>query len=120
MDVYVFAYHVKPTATCSEFGKAGGAHADIWVLDSSRDSAETKAKSYLIDYGWLVVEQTNELVMNDEQIVHYREDAQANYSQAKKNGLSAFFCAYPVEERDDDVVEVYSIGNPPRSSKTKH
>ncbi|MGY0646317.1 MAG: hypothetical protein ACW7DN_17250 [Paraglaciecola chathamensis] len=118
--VYVFVYHLKPTIACSEFGKVGGAHVDIWVHDSSRDSAETKAKSHLFDYGWQILEVERELVIDDEQIRDYREDAQANYYQAKIHGISAFFCAYPIQDRDDDVVEIYSLGDPPNSSKQKH
>jgi len=119
-NVFVFVYHVKPTSSCSEFGKVGGAYADIWVLDSDRDMADIRARSYLMDYRWQVVEKTDELAMNDEQILHYREVAQISYSRAKMEGLSAFFSAYPVKERDDHIIEIYSLPEPPESPETKH
>lgn len=119
-NVFVFVYHVKPTSSCSEFGKVGGAYADVWVHDSDRDTAEVKARSYLMDYRWHVVEKTDELAMNDEQILHYREIAQVSYSRAKMEGLSAFFSAYPVKERDGHTVEMYPLPEPPELSRTKH
>lgn len=120
MDVYVFAYHVKPTEGSPEYSTVGGAHADIWVYDSSRDSAEAKALSHLIDLAWQVIEAECELVITDMQIAHYRADAQANYSQAKAHGISSFFAAYPPTEDSRDYVEIRPIKSPPISSPTKH
>ena len=112
MDVYVFVFEAIPTKGASEYGKIGGAHVDIWVLESSRNKAEVKAKSFLIDYSCDIVKLENEFVMNDDLIVQYREDAQANYYKAKKEGISAFFSAWPLVDHEDDFVEISSMGNP--------
>jgi len=119
MDVYVFVYKVIPTKGSAEYGKVGGASADVWVLESNREQAEIKAKSYIIDLRWDILELKRELVLNDKQILRYREDAQANYYQAKKNGISAFFAAFPPEDREDGVVEIWSLDKP-QINKTKH
>lgn len=116
MDVYVFVYHAKPTKGSPEFEAVGGAHVDIWVYDVSRESADLRARSYLMDLAWQVLEVERELVLNDEQIVDYREDAQANYFQAKTRGISAFFAAYPPVDRDDDVVVIRPLGKTPDGS----
>ena len=120
MKVYVFNYHVEPTKGSFEHGKVGGAYVDIWVHESSREVAETKAISYLMDRAWQIIKVESELTMNDEQILDCREDAQANYRQAKKQGLSAFFSAYPPTDREDRIVEIFSIKKPPNSSGTEH
>lgn len=120
MEVYVFVYHAKPTLVSPEFGKVGGAHVDVWVQESSRKAAETKANEHLIDLGWQILELERELVIQDEQISQYREDAQASYYQAKSGGISSFFAGYPHTDREDDLVEIRSLSEPHVSSKTKH
>ena len=119
MDVFVFVYKAIPTTGSPEFGKVGGAHAEIWVVDSSKESAEIKAKARLIDLAWDIVELENELVLNDELIQNYREDTQATYRRARQEGIYEFFVAYPPEDRDDDLVEVRPLGSP-KINKTKH
>lgn len=120
MEVYVFVYHVKPTKGSPEYGKVGGAHADIWVFESSREAAEIKALSYLMDYAWEVIEVERKLVLDDEQIVQYRPDVQANYHQAKNRGISLFFSGYPPEDLEDGAVEIRPLSKYPANSGSKH
>jgi hypothetical protein len=119
MDVYVFIYKAVPTRGSLEYGKVGGAHAEIWVVDSSKESAEIKAKTRLIDLAWDLIELENELVLNDELILNYPEDTQASYHRAKQEGIYEVFVAHPPEDREDGVVEIRSL-DVPKINKTKH
>lgn len=121
MDVYVFVYHAKPTKGSPEHGVVGGAHVDIWIYDSSRELAESRAISYLMDLSWEIIEAERDLIIDDEQIALCPAGALENYLQAKEQGMSALFFAYPSANTDDDVIEFRLIKNPPISGPlTRH
>jgi len=120
MRVYVFVMRVVPTAGTPQAHGIGGAIADVWVRDTDLDSARAKAVAFVMDYSWVIQEMQHELEPTAEQIQNLRADAFANYHQALSKGISAFFSAYPPKDRDDDVVEIRTLGVPPNPAKTKH
>lgn len=121
MNVYLFRYTLKPTKLSEHYGKIGGAHADLWAYDKDIDTARIKVQSYIMDYGWSLVEVEAEHVMPEEQILHLGIDAQSNFHAAKQWGISAFFSAYPVQDRADNVVEIHTLEKPhTKTSNKKH
>jgi len=118
MDVYVFDIIATPTPLSPEYDIIQCAYVDIWVYDSSREHAEIKAQSYLMDLGWKWSLLEKELVLNDVEIEQYREDAQANYYQAKQEGVSVCFMAEM--DSNSNLLEVLVLQNPVLPVSTSH
>lgn len=117
--VYVFVYEVVPTKGSKEHGVVGRASADIWVLSSNREEAEIKAKAYIIDLLWNILYLERELVISDDDIHRYKPLARESYKHAKNHGVYGSFVGSPPEDREDDVVEIWTL-DVPVVNKTKH
>ena len=120
MDMYFVNVTAEPTKGSEEYGEVGGANVDVFVKASSLSEAAVKAIDYIINRSWVVVEETSVLKMTSEQISKMDEIHTATYHRAKKEGMHAFFAAWPVEDRDDDLVVISSLSELKNESKTKH
>lgn len=120
MEVYVFVYQIKPTKGSPEFTKVASATAEIWVYEKSRDVAETKALSHLLDFAWEVIEVEDEIVMHDEQIQHYRIEAQLDFQKAKSLGFHSNFYGCRHEDSEEDSVEIRPLSSPFNRSNNTH
>ena len=117
--VRVFLFDVQPTASSPHFGKIGGAEADIWVHHEDRDEAETMARAYVMDYGFLAGAVQEERVVREEEIQRYRADAQADFRRAIERGISGTFVASPPQDREDNTVEIHRMEPPHPSPGSK-
>lgn len=94
MDVYLFVYNVKPTPHSITHGTVESAHADIYVLDTSVDTARIRAQALLIDYGWIILDAVNERIVAPGDVAGLWEDARKTYHTAISQGIAALFICF--------------------------
>lgn len=91
MQIFLFIYHVKPTPHSITHGTVDGAHADIYVLDTSVDTARIRAQALLIDYGWIILDIISERPVAPGDVAGLWEDARRTYHTAVSEGIGALF-----------------------------
>jgi hypothetical protein len=113
---YCFHLLAEPTAASPQAHDIGGAWVNIWVMDDSLATAETRARAYLMDYAWVVKEIEYKLEPTPDQIAKLDAVEHKNYEKALRQGISAIFSAWPkVQGKEGDPVELRPMGPPPLS-----
>jgi len=120
MDMFLVQLSAKPTKGSAEFNEVGGATVDIFVQSPSLNEAATLAIDYLMSRSWVVTEQSAVLLMTPERIASLDEIQTSTYHQALSEGLYSFFAAWPVQDREDDHVEIRPLRDSDSSSGSKH
>jgi len=114
--MHFFTIRADPTAAAANTGDIASAVAHVWVNDSDRSNAERRARAYLMDHGWIVVEVELALTPTPEQIAALDAVESANYRGAVREGIHAYFVAWPKEPRaEDSPAQVRPLPKPPSS-----
>lgn len=100
---FFFAVSVIPTAGTPQSSDIEGATAHIWVMANSPEEAETKARSYLMDYAWIVKEVEIAIQPRPEQIAHLGIEETLLHEKARRLGIAADFLAWPKVKRPSDT-----------------
>lgn len=119
-NLYLVKLLAIPSSGSEEFGEVGGAIVDTFVKADSLAEAAQKAIFYVMGRLWLVTEQTSVVLMLPEQIAYLDKPASSAYHRAQREGIYSLFVAWPVNDRDDDLVEIRSILDNDHSSDTPH
>lgn len=117
MDVYLFIYDVKPTSHSLAYGQAEGAHANIYVLDTSVDTARIRAQALLIDYGWIILDTLNERLVAPGDVAGLWEDARKTYHTAISQGIGALFICYGRKGQESGTKQLLPL---PSDLHTRH
>lgn len=120
MQIYLVHLRATPTAGSEEYGTVGGAYVHAFVQAPGLVEAAQRAISYVMSRKWVVEEQNDVLVMNEERVAGFDQQDLAAYQRALKEGQYSYFVAWPVEPRKDDVVEIRSLRDEDASTDTKH
>ncbi len=120
METYLVHAKATPTKGSKEYGTAGGAHVDIFLHSTSESKAELSAIDSLMNLYWTVEEVIFVLKITPERFQKLDTIAQEHYHLAQEHGISHFFAAWPVEDRDDNVIEVRELRDKDDSTSTKH
>ena len=114
--MHFFAIHTTPTAAATNAEDIAAAIAHVWVNDTDQISAEQRARTYLMDQGWIAGEVDAVLAPTPAQIAQLDADELANYQVAVRYGIYAQFVAWPKEPRpEDSPVELRTLPKPPSS-----
>jgi hypothetical protein len=116
---FFFVMNAEPTAAAPNTEDVKYALVHIWVMSSSREEAEIRARAYLMDYAWIVKEVEFECAPDSGQIAHLDIDEKSNYLKAAKSGLSADFLTVPKVDRPGEEIEIRPVYQPV-NSKGKH
>lgn len=113
MAVYCFSIPCEPTSASPQAADIKAAIAHVWVVDETIGAAEIKARSHLLDYAWIPTSIEYALEPTPEQIAQLDEEEQALHRRALREGIASLFLAWPkIEGRDDDPIEIRSMGAP--------
>lgn len=114
MQLFFFRFQCTPTTSSQQAGDIAGADIDVWVhSDCSLDEAEIRARGYVMDYAWVVSSMQLGRDWPLERIGELDTTGQALAQKAIREGISAFFLAWPKKDgRDGDPVELRSLGAP--------
>lgn len=112
MALFFFRIKAIPTTAATVAHDIGGAFSHVWVVDDGMTGAETKARAFVMDHGWLVEEVELALEPTPEQLLDLGEAETANYQKALRQGIASVFHAWPRDARPAGVVELRSMGSP--------
>lgn len=110
--MYFFKIKITPTSAAPVGPDIGGAYAHVWVQAASLSEGETIARSYIMDYGWLVESVEHALNPSEDQIENLDISEKVNCEKARYGGISAEFIAWPKQDRTDDVVQIARMEKP--------
>lgn len=117
MNLYFYRLKSEPTHAAQISPEIRGAFVHIWVKAASISDGEAKARACVMDYGWLVIDLEHALHPTESQIERLEVDERANCEKAKRFGISAFFIAWPKQDRTDGIVEISPLEEPIGGSK---
>lgn len=120
MNTYLVHLKAVPSRGAQEFGQVGGAHVHLYVKSGSISEAAQQAVALVMSRSWVVSEQPESLLMTPERIALMDEIESAAYRRAQADGIYAYFVAWPIEDRDDDLIEIRSLKDQDKSSDTEH
>jgi len=112
MKIHVFVYKARPASNSPEFGVVGSIYTDVWIKSDNREAAHQTTLTLLLDQGLQPVELINEQEFPLAPPPPLRIDALQNFHEALRTGLSQSIVGSPVEERDDDIVELRPFNTP--------
>ncbi len=110
--MFYFAFEVRPTAAIPQAAEIAGATAHMFVNHTARDAAEAHARAYLLDLGWLIVDMELVRQIPPEQVHALDTAAQASYRRAQHDGVHVVLCAWPMQDRPEDQVEIQPLPSP--------
>ncbi|WP_409525166.1 hypothetical protein [Nitrincola sp. MINF-07-Sa-05] len=120
MDMYLVQLLAEPTKGSEEYGEVGGAYVDAFVKTDSLQNAAIKTIEFLLNRSWVVTQQTAVFLLTPERLGELDEVQTATYHRAKDEGFYSSLAAWPVQERENDYVEVRSLKDSDKSSGSKH
>lgn len=116
MDIYYLQFNAVPTQGAEQYGQIGGAIIEAWVCAQDEHAAHTQAQSKIMDYAWNVLALEDARLLQFERPEDLDIEFQAHVQAAQQMGVHLVFLAYPIEDRDDNSVEIHKLGNPPDHS----
>lgn len=113
MTMFRFGFSVEPTSATPQADDIARADAEVWVLESDIEAAETKARSYLMDYSWIVKHIEYSEMLPDELCPDPDRDtiSASLFRKAEIHGIAANFYAVPKVPRPG-VYEYRPMGAP--------
>ena len=113
MMPFFFVVKIIPTAGTPRAGDISGAYAHVWVIAKSLEEAEAKARSYLMDYAWVVEAIESALRITEDIISRLGEEERALFAKAQHLGIAADILAWPEKSRPSHTpAEVRAMGPP--------
>jgi hypothetical protein len=108
-----FVFTAEPTSNSLASEDLGGANVVVWVKDTDRASAEAKARSFIMDFFWIVKKLEFATEWPDEMCPDPKKEPRefALYQAAEKNGISMEFYAWP-KDPDSGLHEYRVLGAP--------
>lgn len=119
-DIYLVKLTAIPTAGSEEYGICGGADIDTFVTAGSLAEAAQKTIAYVMNRLWMVTEQTSVALMLPEQIACLDRSASSAFHRAQLEGIYSLFVAWPIKDREDDLIEIRTVLDKDNSSDTQH
>jgi len=111
--MFRFIFIAEPTAGAEQAADIASARVVVWVNDSDKESAEAKARAYIMDCSWVVEKLQSSEHWPDKLCPD--QDTQsselAQYRKAEIRGISALFHARPKVPRPG-VYEIRPLGEP--------
>ncbi len=112
MRPFFFVIRAEPTEAAVSAQDIAGAIVHIWVMDSSLEQAEARARSYILDYAWIALKTDYAFEINDKQIASLGAEERTLYQKALRHGIAADFLGYPKKARSDGMIEIRSLKPP--------
>lgn len=103
MGIFLFHIKAEPIPGNPATNDVGGAFVNLWAKADTQALAKMNAEMYLAKYGWVPLDWEIELEPTQPQIDRLGPDERANYEICRIHGISAFFSAWPKEERPEDI-----------------
>ena len=117
---FFFRIDVVPTPAATGADVIEAAIATICVMAYSREEAESRALSYLMDYAWIAKKvETLSLDYALLLLAHSQTPEAAIYRKAQSDGIAAFFEGWRKNKIPDCEMEIRSMA-PPEIAKGKH
>lgn len=102
MSIYYIMAEAATSIDNDESKEFGGAYINIWVKAETKDAALTKAKEFIVDEGWVLVNVEEAYAVNR---ADYTDDPDMDdpgvlecYDEACEQGISAIFYTWPLHE----------------------
>ena len=102
MSIYYIMAEAAPSKDNDESKEFGGAYINIWVKSETKEAALTKAKEFIVDEGWVLVNDEEAYAVNR---ADYTDDPDMDapgvlecYDEACEQGISAIFYTWPLHE----------------------
>jgi hypothetical protein len=108
-----FVFTAKPTSNSTLSNDLAGANVVVWVNDKDQALAEAKARSYIMDFSWIVQKLEFVTLWPDEMCPDPNKEPRefALYQTAEKRGISMEFYAWP-KDPDSGLHEYRVLGAP--------
>jgi hypothetical protein len=111
--MFRFVFAAEPTPGADQAADIAGGRIEVWVDENNAETAEAKARAYIMGYSWIVKElETSEHW--PEELCPDPEKSAASFAlhrKAERNGISALFQAWPKVPRPG-VYEYRPLGDP--------
>lgn len=101
MTIYFLMIEAVPCSNNPESKEFGGAFVNCWVKASTQKDALRRAKEYIRDENWIFI-KTEEICEAQRQAYVDLPDSLECYDDACKNGLSAIFNTWPIDEDNNN------------------
>ena len=119
MKPFLFVFDITPTAAAQNAADIAGGIAHIWVLDTDKSSAESRARALMLDMGWLITGLEHALEPSAEQIADLDTREAHNHRQALARGIWPDLIVWPKAAWPDGTSEMRSLTLPDDDQK-KH
>ena len=102
MSIYYIMAEAAPSKDNDESKEFGGAYINIWVKSETKEAALTKAKEFIVDEGWVLVNVEEAYAVNRADYIDDPDmddpDVLECYDEACEQGISAIFNTWPLHE----------------------
>ncbi len=97
MPIFRFIFLSEPSAGAEKADDIAGGRIEVWAKENDAESAEAKARSYIMDYSWIVKELELLEPWPDELCPDPGKspEAFAHYRKAENQGISVEIRAWP-------------------------
>lgn len=117
---FFFSIAVKPTEATPKAEDIAGGIANVFVIAGSLAEAETKARSYLMDYAWIVEEVESSAQPSLDIIAQLDNKLQLLHEKALRKGIAADIQSWPKKARPRNTpVEIRLMGPPLKDSSDR-
>lgn len=111
MTPFCLTIDAKPQPDNPQGKDLAGASVLVWVFAENETDAQTRAFSYIDEYGWTPIKVEFSFAPSAEQISGLDERELSNIRKAELHGIHAEFYSWPAEERPG-VYSVESLQKP--------
>lgn len=116
---YFFIITAEPTPAAFNARDLEGAHVNVWIMETDIATAEVKARSHVLSYGWIPRKIRFAGEATDELIASLDEIEQRNYEEAIQSGIAAAFYGWTKARHPAAFFEYRPLGPPLDAGKEK-
>lgn len=103
MVIFYFMIEAAPNRNNPESKKFGGAYINCWVKAETQKDAFIRVKKYIDEENWMFI-KTEDIFIAQRHLYIDKPDSLDCYDEACKNGISAIFHTWPI---DEDYISEY-------------